>query len=83
MLNEARNPHAAYYANKELPSFPNDTMHPWQYNNKQFHNRPESRRRAACEISGVDDGVGSILSALRRLGLEKDTLVSIRQARHP
>ena len=74
MLNEARNRHAAYYADKELPSFPRDAMHPWQHHNKQFHNTDAARRRMASEVSGVDDGVGQVMAALKRLGLEKDTL---------
>ncbi|MEN3940155.1 sulfatase-like hydrolase/transferase [Prosthecobacter sp. SYSU 5D2] len=75
MLNEARNRHAAYYADKELPSFPRDAMHPWQHHNKKFHNTDAARRRMASEVSGVDDGVGQVMAALKRLGLEKDTLV--------
>jgi arylsulfatase A-like enzyme len=50
-------------------------MHPWQHHNKQFHNDPRARRRMAAEVSGVDDGVGEVMAALKRLGLEKDTLV--------
>ena len=75
MLNESKNRHAAYYADKELPSFPRDAMHPWQHHNKQFHNDPRAIRRMASEVSGVDDGVGEVMAALKRLGLEKDTLV--------
>lgn len=75
MLNESRNRHAAYYADKELPSFPRDAMHPWQHHNKQFHNTDAARRRMASEVSGVDDGVGQVMETLKRLGLEKDTLV--------
>lgn len=75
MLNESKNRHAAYYADKELPSFPRDAMHPWQHHNKQFHNDPRAVRRMASEVSGVDDGVGELMAALKRLGLEKDTLI--------
>ncbi len=75
MLKESRNRHASWYADKELQSFPRDAMHPWQFHNKKFHNDPRARRRMACEVSGVDDGVGEVMAALRRLGLEKDTLV--------
>ncbi len=75
MLNSARNRHAEYYADKEFPSFPRDTMHPWQFNNKQFHNSPVAMRRVAAETSGVDDGVGEIMATLRRLGLDGNTLV--------
>ena len=30
LLKPARNRHAEYYSDKELLSFPRDTMHPWQ-----------------------------------------------------
>jgi arylsulfatase A-like enzyme len=75
LLNPARNRHAEYYADKPLLSFPRDSMHPWQFHNKEFLNNPVSIRRVAAEISGVDDGVGEILRTLQRLGLDDDTLV--------
>jgi arylsulfatase A-like enzyme len=75
MLNEARNRHASYYADKELLSFPRDKMHPWQFQNKQFHNSPTAMRRVAAETSGVDDGVGEVMTTLKRLDLDRDTLV--------
>ncbi len=75
LLNPARNRHAEYYADKELLSFPRDTMHPWQFHNKEFLNNPVSIRRVAAEVSGVDDGVGEILQTLRRLDLDEKTLV--------
>jgi arylsulfatase A-like enzyme len=50
-------------------------MHPWQFSNKEFLNNPVSIRRVAAEVSGVDDGVGEIMSALERLGLDENTLV--------
>lgn len=75
MLNESRNRHAAYYADKELQSFPRDAMHPWQSANKQFHNTAAARRRVASEVSGVDDGVGEIMAALKANGLDENTLV--------
>jgi arylsulfatase A-like enzyme len=75
MLNPARNRHADYYGDKEMLSFPRDAMHPWQHANKQFHNSPAAMRRVAAETSGVDDGVGEILAALARFGLEENTLV--------
>ena len=71
----ARNRHAAYYADKELPSFPRESMHPWLRNNKQFLNNVDAMRRFACELSAVDDGVGQIMETLRILGLDEDTLV--------
>jgi len=74
-LEPARNRHAAYYAEKELLSFPRDTIHPWQYNNKAYHNNIVSIRRVAAEVSAVDDGVGSVMEALREHGLEDNTIV--------
>lgn len=75
MLNKARNRHADYYADKPLHSFPRDAMHPWQSANKQFHNTDAARRRVAAECSGVDDGVGEIMAALKENGLDDNTLV--------
>ncbi len=71
----ARNRHADYYADKFLPSFPRDSIHPWQYNNRDFHNNLTSIRRVAAEVSGVDDGVGTVLETLDRHGLDENTLV--------
>jgi arylsulfatase A-like enzyme len=76
MLNESRNRHVAEYRGKDFTSFPIDSMHPWQLANKAFHNKQIAMERTACEVSGVDDGVGDILSALKRLGLEDNTLVA-------
>ncbi|MBS0211246.1 MAG: sulfatase-like hydrolase/transferase [Planctomycetes bacterium] len=75
LLQPSRNRHVAYYADKELPSFPREAMHPWQFDNKPYLNNPVSIRRYAEELSGVDDGVGEVLDTLRRLGLEQNTLV--------
>ncbi len=70
-----RNRHAAYYADKELPSMPRDHPHPWQHNYRDWHNNIHVRRKYAAEISGVDDGVGRVMHTLRRLNLEDNTLV--------
>jgi len=75
MENPARNRHAEYYADKPLHSFPRDRMHPWQHHNKAFHNTDAGRRRMASEVSGVDDGVGTVMAALKERGLDEDTLV--------
>ena len=75
LLEPARNRHAEYYADKYLPSFPRDAVHPWQYNNKAYHNNIVSIRRVAAEVSAVDDGVGEVLATLKRLGLEENTIV--------
>jgi arylsulfatase A-like enzyme len=75
LLEPAKNRHASYYADKYLPSFPRDTMHPWQHANKPYHNNLTSIRRVAAETSAVDDGVGEILAALKENGFEENTLV--------
>jgi arylsulfatase A-like enzyme len=71
----ARNRHAAYYAQKELKSFPREPIHPWLRNNRQYVNNPTAIRRYAAEVSGIDDGVGRILETLDRLKLRQNTLV--------
>ena len=75
LRNPARNRHAAYYADQPLLSFPRDAMHPWQNGNKAFLNDIGAIRRTAAEISGVDDGVGAVMAALRKQGLDENTLV--------
>jgi arylsulfatase A-like enzyme len=50
-------------------------MHPWQHDNRQFHNTQVAIERCAAETSGVDDGVGEVVAALRRLRLEERTVV--------
>jgi arylsulfatase A-like enzyme len=71
----ARNRHAKYYADKDLPSFPRETMHPWLHANKQFLNNVGAMRRYAAEVSGVDDGVGRVMQTLKEQGLDDNTLV--------
>ncbi|MDA0832063.1 MAG: sulfatase-like hydrolase/transferase [Planctomycetota bacterium] len=75
LLEPARNRHAEYYADKDLFCFPRDTMHPWQFNNKEYHNNIVSFRRVAAEVSAVDDGVGTVLDALKQHGIDDNTLV--------
>jgi len=75
LLEPARNRHAKFYADKFLPSFPRDTIHPWQHHNKAYHNNLTSIRRCAAEVSGVDDGVGEVMQTLKKLGLEENTIV--------
>jgi arylsulfatase A-like enzyme len=76
MTNRPRNRWAEFYKGKPFPSFPRDAMHPWQFSNKQFHNTQIAMERCAAETSGVDDGVGEIMAALKRLGLDDNTLVA-------
>ncbi|QDU63631.1 Arylsulfatase precursor [Planctomycetes bacterium Pan216] len=75
LLKEGRNRHAEYYRDQELPSFPRDPVHPWQYNNIDYQNNPTSIRRIASEVSGVDDGVGTVMKTLEQLGIDDNTLV--------
>lgn len=75
MRNKSKNRHAEGYRDHTFKSFPVDAMHPWQNANKQFHNTQTAMERTACEVSGVDDGVGEVLGTLKRLNLEDDTLV--------
>lgn len=72
---KARNRHADYYDELPMKSFPREKMHPWLFNNKEYLNNVEAMRRYAAELSGVDDGVGRVLDALRKLGLDERTLV--------
>ncbi|MBC8351644.1 MAG: sulfatase-like hydrolase/transferase [Planctomycetes bacterium] len=75
LLEPAKNRHAEYYSDKLLPSFPRDTVHPWQYNNKDYHNNLVSIRRVAAEVSAVDDGVGTVMETLEKYGIDDDTIV--------
>ncbi len=75
MTHKSHNRHAAYYADKELKSFPREPMNPWLHGNKNLLNNVEAMRRYAAEISGIDDGVGRILDALKANGVDDDTLV--------
>ena len=75
MSNPPKNRHVAYYKDKPFTSFPRDAMHPWQWANKQFHNTQTAMERCAAETSGVDDGVGEIMTALKANGLDDNTLV--------
>ncbi len=75
-LNEpGRNRHVTYYADKELPCFPREPVHPWLRGNRQFVGNLTAMRRYSAEISGVDDGVGAVMDAIKRLGLDDNTLV--------
>ncbi len=77
LLEERANRHAAYYADKELPSFPREPAHPWLHNNKQYLGNPKAIRRYAEELSAVDDGVGRVLETLKRAGLDGTTVVVV------
>ncbi|HBE40639.1 MAG TPA: sulfatase [Bacteroidales bacterium] len=75
MLNPPRNRHAGYYKDMHFSCFPTDKMHPWQFHNKPFHNKQVAMERLAAETSGVDDGVGEIMSELKTLGLDDNTVI--------
>jgi arylsulfatase A-like enzyme len=75
MEQRARNRHAELYRDHRFLSFPVDSMHPWQFANKSFHNTQIAMERTACEVAGVDDGVGEIMKTLERLKLDEQTLV--------
>jgi arylsulfatase A-like enzyme len=51
MSNPAKNRHASYYADKDLPSFPRDAMHPWQHANKPNRRRRLSLKQARTCVS--------------------------------
>ena len=75
MREPIRNRHAAYYAGKQLPSFPRDAPHPWNFNYRDWLLDSQVRRKYAAEISGIDDGVGRTVATLKRLNLDERTLV--------
>lgn len=69
------NRHTAYYADKPLTSFPRERVHPTQKYRLELINNPVAIRGYAAAVSGVDDGVGTVLRTLAELGIDKDTLV--------
>jgi arylsulfatase A-like enzyme len=75
MKEPIRNRHRNFYAAHDLPSFPQNDPHPWLFNHRDWMRDPGVRRKYAAEVSGIDDGVGRILDAIRKLGLDEDTLV--------
>lgn len=75
LLREGRNRHAEFYRDRELSSFPRETAHPWQLHNRDYQNNPVSISRVATEVSGVDDGVGTVMKTLKAHGLDENTIV--------
>lgn len=71
----ARNRHADFYRDHPLPSFPRETVFPWQWRNRRFINHQPAMARYAAEVSGIDDGVGRVMETLAELGLDERTLV--------
>lgn len=70
-----RNRHRETYANATLPSFPRLPAQPWNHNYGDRIGELKSIRKYAAEISGIDDGVGRVMSTLRQLNLDDNTLV--------
>jgi len=70
-----RNRHTEYYADKPLTCFPRDQAHPWLVQNRDCIRNETAMRSYAAAVSGVDDGVGTLLETLDELGLSEDTLV--------
>ncbi|MEO2019893.1 MAG: PVC-type heme-binding CxxCH protein [Fuerstiella sp.] len=75
LLREGQNRHAEFYRDKELLSFPREAAHPWQLHNRDYQNNPVSIRRVATEVSGVDDGIGTVMATLQAHGLDENTVV--------
>lgn len=71
----AKNRHAADYAEQPMLSFPREPVHPWLRAMRNYIGNPVPMRRYAAEISGIDDGVGRVMRALKERGLEEKTLV--------
>jgi len=70
-----RNRHTSYYADKELACFPRTEPDDRQVTFREAFGNPVARRSYAAAISGVDDGVGAILTKLELMGVADNTLV--------
>ncbi|MCA9061656.1 MAG: sulfatase-like hydrolase/transferase [Planctomycetaceae bacterium] len=75
LLHEGKNRHAEFYRDQPLMSFPREATHPWQLHNRDYHNNPVSIQRVATEVSGVDDGVGTVMQSLQQHGMDDNTIV--------
>jgi arylsulfatase A-like enzyme len=69
------NRHTAYYADKNMDSFPRAKVNPALKTQRVSVNNLESMRSYAAAVSGLDDGIGRVMDTLRRLNLETNTLV--------
>ncbi|MEM7145407.1 MAG: sulfatase-like hydrolase/transferase [Verrucomicrobiota bacterium] len=74
-LESSGNAHAAYYADKDMASFPRGAIHPWQYPNREYFGNLTSMRRYGEELSAIDDGVSAVVGKLEELGLDEETLI--------
>lgn len=70
-----RGRHVADYAEKDLACFPREPAHEWLGGNRKLIGDLTAMRRYSEEVSGIDDGVGTIMATLARLGLDENTLV--------
>lgn len=75
MREEIRNRHRRTYADAPMDSFPRGPMHPWLHSTRDLFGRVEVMRKYSAEVSGVDDGVGRVVSELEALGLDDRTVV--------
>ena len=75
MTEPIRNRHQSTYAEATLPSFPRLPAHPWNHHYGGRIGDLQAIRKYAAEISGIDDGVGRVMAALKRLELDENTLV--------
>ena len=69
------NAHTEYYANKPMDSFPREKVNPWLRDNRFAVGDVQSMRSYAAAVTGVDDGIGRVMTKLKEMGLDKDTLV--------
>lgn len=75
MREEIRNRHRETYADHPLNSFPRTQPQPWNYNYGDWIGDEQIMRKYAAEVSGIDDGVGEVLTTLDKLDLADNTLV--------
>ncbi|HJN16919.1 MAG TPA: sulfatase-like hydrolase/transferase, partial [Armatimonadota bacterium] len=75
MRDSHRNRHSEHYADKPLTCFPRGETHPWLVQNRDCMNNLTTMRSYASAVSGVDDGVGTILDTLDELSIAENTLV--------
>jgi len=75
MFEPIKNRHREYYSARQMKSFPREPAHPWLTSQRKHINNVQAMRKYAAETSAIDDGVGEILSALKKHGLDENTLV--------
>ena len=75
MFEPIRNRHRQYYSGLKMNTFPRKAPHPWLHSQRNLINNVQAMRKYAAETSAIDDGVGEIMAALEKHGLDDDTLV--------